>query len=116
MTDLERAPDWLDRILEWIARIERSLDGVTGHHFSESSDLIDVTAFRLGQIGEISKKLPSEIKDRHPEIEWRDMVDFRNFMFHEYHRADVSVIFGAATTKLAALAEACRVELARLEP
>lgn len=39
-------------------------------------------------IGEASGKVPQDIKDKYPFIEWRKISDFRNILAHEYFGID----------------------------
>ena len=39
-------------------------------------------------IGETSKKLPDELKKRHPQLPWREMATFRNFASRDYFGID----------------------------
>lgn len=47
-------------------------------------------------IGETSKKLPDEIKLRHPDLPWREMATFRNFASHDYFGVDANLVWQAA--------------------
>jgi uncharacterized protein with HEPN domain len=31
--------------------------------------------------------------EQHPEISWRDIIDFRNLLVHEYFRIDLNLIW-----------------------
>ncbi len=50
--------------------------------------LLDAVLRRLILIGEAAGKITSATRDRFPEIPWRLMADFRNFVIHEYHRIE----------------------------
>lgn len=47
-------------------------------------------------IGEASKKLPDEIKARHPHLPWREMEMFRNFASHNYFDVDAHLVLQVA--------------------
>jgi uncharacterized protein with HEPN domain len=55
--------------------------------------LQDATLFRLQTIGEAVNQLPEEMKERYPDISWRDIVDFRNLLAHRYWRIDLNVVW-----------------------
>ncbi len=46
-------------------------------------------------IGEIIKRLPSEIRDEHPEINWRKLVHFRDFIAHNYDQVITKYVWDA---------------------
>ncbi|MCL4250544.1 MAG: DUF86 domain-containing protein [Anaerolineae bacterium] len=35
-------------------------------------------------IGEICKRLPDELRTAHPHIDWRKLINFRDFLAHNY--------------------------------
>jgi uncharacterized protein with HEPN domain len=37
-------------------------------------------------IGEIAKRLPDELREANPQIDWRRLVTFRDFLAHNYDR------------------------------
>ena len=34
-----------------------------------------------------------QAKEEYPQINWRDMIDFRNLLVHEYFRVDLQIIW-----------------------
>ena len=42
-------------------------------------------------IGEAAKSLPSESRDRHPEIEWSRVIGMRNIGTHEYFKFNIDI-------------------------
>ena len=60
----------LELILERIARIRDGLEGLDYASFSANPDKIDATTYRLSNIGESSRKLSPQIKQRHAGIPW----------------------------------------------
>lgn len=79
---------YLTLIGEAVADIQRRLGQSDFEEFIADRDEQALTAFRLSIIGENSNKLSSELKNRHPDLPWLDMVAFRNMVSHEYHRVD----------------------------
>jgi len=52
---------------------------------------------KLSIIGEAASRLPVEFRQRHPEIEWTDIIGFRNIVVHAYFAVDWSIVWVAAT-------------------
>jgi uncharacterized protein with HEPN domain len=56
----------------------------------------DVEALALVRLlevmGEAARAISPELRERHPEIPWRDMVDTRNRIVHAYFRVDLEVV------------------------
>lgn len=51
-------------------------------------------------IGEASNQIPLDIKDKYPEIPWRQMYGLRNFAVHEYHIVDPLILWEIAEDHL----------------
>ena len=83
---------FLKDISSAIERIE-SYTKVGKDEFFDSPSLQDATLFRLQTIGEAVNQLPDELKERHPEIPWRDIVDFRNLLAHVYWKVDLRTVW-----------------------
>jgi len=47
-------------------------------------------------IGEAASRLPKEFRDSHPEIEWEDIIGFRNIAVHAYFAVESSIVWVAA--------------------
>ena len=84
---------FLTDIAEAIERIE-SYTQLGKQKFLENTVLQDATLFRLQTIGEAVNQLPQELKDRYPEIRWKDIVGFRNILAHRYWRIDLNLVWG----------------------
>ena len=57
-------------------------------------------------IGEAVGKLPSGVKERHPDVEWQDIKDFRNLLIHEYFGVDMKIIWHVVLDDLPGLLKA----------
>ncbi|WP_442795516.1 HepT-like ribonuclease domain-containing protein [Pelobium manganitolerans] len=44
-------------------------------------------------IGEAVSRLSTDFKDNHPEVDWRILKDFRNFIIHEYFGIDNAIVW-----------------------
>ena len=51
---------------------------------------------KLLVIGEAAARLPSEFRTQHPEVEWRDIVAFRNIAVHAYFSIQWDVVWATA--------------------
>lgn len=65
-------------------------------------------------IGEAVGKLPDKLKQRHPDIEWQDIKDFRNLLIHEYFGIDLEIVWKIIQDDLPVLMDAVR-EIVRTE-
>jgi uncharacterized protein with HEPN domain len=47
-------------------------------------------------MGEAAKRVSDELREKHPDIPWKDMVDFRNVLIHGYLKLDIDLVWQAA--------------------
>lgn len=83
---------YLDHILVAIERIEQ----YTQHGqdvFMESPMAQDAVSRNFEIIGEATKRLSLDIRDRYPDIPWSAMAGFRDVLIHEYDRIDLNEVW-----------------------
>lgn len=88
--------DTQDDLALLIARGEKSVLGRSFEDLVRNDEAYDALTYRLAMIGETSKKLPDELKTRHPDLPWREMATFRNFASHDYFGVDARLVWLAA--------------------
>ncbi len=86
---------YLTLIGEAVADIHRRFGDMAYDKFLTDRDEQALAAFRLSIIDENANKLSTELKSRHEDIPWADMVAFRNIISHEYHRIDPALVWEA---------------------
>lgn len=69
-------------------------------------DLDDDRTFELAQtrlleiIGEAADRIPIEFQMEHPEIEWGQIISFRNRLIHGYDSIDFDIIWSIIQSDL----------------
>lgn len=66
-------------------------------------------------VGEIVKRLPSELLDRQSHIDWKAIKGFRDVLIHQYDNVDLGIVWGAVE-RLPALRAAIEALLDELPP
>jgi uncharacterized protein with HEPN domain len=66
-------------------------------------------------ISEARRRLPNDLKERHPEIPWQKVASIGNVLRHEYERVAPAILWKVALDELQPLEEVCRSELRRLK-
>lgn len=62
-------------------------------------------------VSEASRRLPTELKDRHPDIDWIAVAAAGNIYRHEYEGVDENLIWHTVRHDLGALRSGAAVEL-----
>lgn len=54
-------------------------------------------------MGEAARKLSQDLKDQHPEIEWRQLIGMRNNLVHGYFQIAIDIVWSVVEDDLADL-------------
>jgi len=102
--------------------IDRTLLINTAEDFATTPtgmDMLDVATIRLMAVGEEIKKIEKRTKGQllvqYPNIDWKNIIDLRNFIAHEYFQVDANVIFDTIQNKLQPLLTTIQQIIANLE-
>jgi len=75
---------WLTDIQHHIGMAQSFVAGMNYETFKDDNLRLYAVTRCLEIISEASRRLPDELKARHPSIEWRDMAAAGNIYRHEY--------------------------------
>ena len=99
--DCERLLD----IREAIEHIERHAS--QGRGAFERDELLQTwMVHHLQIVGEACGNLTDEIRQRHPEVSWKEIVGMRNVLVHGYFDIDLDVVWSTVEKDLPGLKEA----------
>lgn len=91
---------FLDDIQTAIGRIAEYIEGYDFDQFKKDYKTIDAVIRNFEIIGEASKKLDDKIKEKYPNIPWKEMYYLRNRISHEYFGVDYEILWDIAVNYL----------------
>ncbi len=95
---------YLTDILDSITLILKYAENIDKKQFESNEMLQDAIFRRFEIIGESSKKIPKNIRDKYNEIPWRQMSDLRNILIHEYFGVNLDMVWNIIEKELSNLA------------
>jgi len=89
-----------EKFLIYLKDIDKAIDSITnfikGMDFEQfkSDDKTSSAVIRKFEIiGEATKNLPNNIKDKYPQIPWKDIAGMRDKLIHAYYEVDLNLVW-----------------------
>ncbi len=89
---MNRDRDFLLDIVEMIEAIHRH-QPVDEAAFVGDEVLFTAVVHWIQTIGEAASGVSEELRERHPQVPWRQIVDMRNLLAHGYRHVDPSIVW-----------------------
>jgi uncharacterized protein with HEPN domain len=90
----KRSPQLLlEDILQSANKILAYTNGLSYHQFLADSRTVDAVIRNFEIIGEAANRLPEEIRDQYPNIDWHRIRGFRNRIVHDYMGIDYEIVW-----------------------
>lgn len=84
---------FLDHVLNSIKLLEEYTQSLSFDDFKSDYEKQDAVIRRLEVIGEAVRNLPEEFVEKYPNIPWRDIMDFRNVLIHQYFDVNIERVW-----------------------
>jgi len=84
---------YIEHILQSIELLEDYISGVDERDFSSSVKVQDLVCRRLEIIGEAVKNIPSDFKNKYPEVKWKNIAGSRDVLIHQYFGVDLLLLW-----------------------
>ncbi len=107
----DRARAALNDILRNIELAESFAQNITVERFIANVQLVYATTRALEIISEASRRLPAELKTKHPVVPWQEIAGAGNVYRHGYDVVVAEILWQTVKTGLTKLRRAVEAEL-----
>ena len=94
---------FIEDILESIRLIKNYVENMGFDDFKNDRKTIDAVVRNFEIIGEASRFIPDEIKERYENADWKGIVGLRNRIAHEYFDISLSIVWHIVMKELPTL-------------
>jgi uncharacterized protein with HEPN domain len=84
---------YIEDIFESLNRVKEYSEGVSREEFFSDHQLQDAIIRRFEIVGEATKQVPDETRDKYPDLPWREMAGLRDVLIHQYSRVSMKRIW-----------------------
>jgi len=96
---------YLEDILKSGAKVLRYTEGMSFENFLADERTFDAVIRNLEIIGEAAKNVPTKVRDRYPEVEWRRIAGLRDVLAHTYFRLNEAILWDVVQNRIPVLLE-----------
>lgn len=91
---------YLKDILAAIESIEGFVEGMNLETFQADDKTTSAVMRKLEIIGEATKRIPDETRQKHPHIPWKEMAGMRDKLIHFYFGVDYLLVWRTIKERL----------------
>ena len=89
---------YIQDMIEFGEKVLSYTDGLDQEAFIAETLVYDAALRNLELIGEAATHIPAEVREAHPEIQWRRVIATRNRLAHGYSGIDDDIIWDIIQT------------------
>jgi uncharacterized protein with HEPN domain len=80
---------FLEDIASAIRKIEKYTSGKSAREIGKEDMVLDAVICNFEIIGEAVKNIPSSVRNRYPDVAWKEAAAFRDVLIHNYFGINV---------------------------
>ena len=80
-------------IIESAEKIKQYVKGMSYSNFNNDPKTVDAVVRNFEIIGEAANRIPDDIKNKYPDIDWMRIQGLRNRIVHDYFGIDLEIIW-----------------------
>jgi uncharacterized protein with HEPN domain len=88
--------DYLQDILKYAKEAVEFTDEITSVEFKKDKRTINAVTRSLEIVGEAARKIPSNFREQHKSIPWKQIVGMRDKLVHDYTGVDLDTVWKTA--------------------
>ena len=96
---------YIDDILETIYKIQNYIQDIDFEDFSSDQKSVDAVIRNLEIIGEATKNISIDFKNRYPDVNWKDPTRMRDILIHAYFGVDLEIVWETIKFRIPELKE-----------
>jgi uncharacterized protein with HEPN domain len=100
--------DYLRDMLENAEKARSFIKGLDYDDFRKDDKAMYAVIRAFEIIGEAARQIPEDVRDAHPEIQWREIMGMRNKLTHEYFGVNTEVVWRTVQEDLPIIIPALR--------
>ncbi len=97
--------EFLRHILDETNYLIKHSEGISKKDFNYNDTLKRAFVRSLEIIGEATKKIPDELRQKYPQVDWRAMSGMRDKLIHDYFGIDYDIVWDVVNNKIPQLRE-----------
>ena len=90
----------LEHILTAIDNVDSFLEGKNLDDMQTNKMMFFAVVKNIEIIGEAANNLTKEIREKHPEVSWKDVISMRHVLVHDYYNIDAKTAWQTAKDNL----------------
>ena len=99
-SSMRHEPSFLKDILSACRKIDAIITATNEDSFLKDEVLPAAVLHHLTVIGEAISRLSAELRERHPEVPWRQIIAVRHRIVHAYFDLDWQILWDAAISDI----------------
>lgn len=94
---------YLADILDASGKISKFISGLDSARFADDEKTCFAVIRGLEIIGEAARKIPPSLRQKYPQIPWREITGMRDKLIHDYMGVNATVVWKTITEDLPAI-------------